>query len=245
MRLTKAFAAAAALFAAALVGGTLISTAFAQTDGEADTDADSSASAYCETFAESFAAELGVSVDDLVPAGKAAALSTIDAAVAAGDLDEDRADALRERIEAFDGDGCGILGSWHRAFGAGFLHGAGRGEVHVGVFDAAAAALGIEASELRELLHDGSSLEEIAGERGVGYDDVKAAVLSAIGEDLDAAVESGDITQERADAVLEQITTWLDEGGEHGLFRGGRGHGFGHRFGNGFGNGFGPFGDDE
>jgi hypothetical protein len=39
-----------------------------------------------------------------------------------------------------------------------------------------------------------------------------AAVLAAAQEDLDAAVEAGRITQEHADAMLDRIETWLNEG---------------------------------
>jgi hypothetical protein len=49
--------------------------------------------------------------------------------------------------------------------------------------------------------------------------------------DLDAAVAEG-MAQERADAVIERLSTWLDEGGELGGFPGGR-HGPGR-------GGFGP-----
>ena len=64
------------------------------------------------------------------------------------------------------------------------------------------------------------------------YETVKSSVLAAVQADLDAAVAEG-LSQERADAALERITTWLDEGGEVGGFRG---H---HRFGPWGGN------DDE
>ena len=59
-------------------------------------------------------------------------------------------------------------------------------------------------------------------------------MLAAVQADLDAAVADG-LDQARADAVIERLTTWLDEGGELG--------GFGPRpFGPGRG-GFGPWGD--
>jgi hypothetical protein len=80
------------------------------------------------------------------------------------------------------------------------------------MWDAAADALGMEPAELREALVD-ATLEEIAESEGVAYADVVAAVLAAAEEDLDAAVEAGRITQERADAILERLETWLNEGG--------------------------------
>ena len=59
---------AGALVLSAIVGGTLIGSALAQ-DGETDAD-----TANCDTFMDTFmAAELGVSRDEVVDAGKAAA----------------------------------------------------------------------------------------------------------------------------------------------------------------------------
>jgi len=90
----KAAGLASSLVVAALVGGTLISAASASPRSPASTGSslvadDVDAGAYCDLWRQTFADELGVSVDDLTPAGKAAAVATIDAAVANGDLPED------------------------------------------------------------------------------------------------------------------------------------------------------------
>ena len=219
MRLTKTLGLAGALILSALVGGTLIGSVFAQDEG---TQGD--AGGYCQAFMDAFASELGATRDEVVAAGKAAANAALDAAVAAGDVTEERAAEIRDRIEAYDGSGC--------AFGAGFRlgfgHGLGRGEVRgfLGgdVFEAAADALGIESAELITRLDDAGSLEALAGEEGVAYDEVKASILAAVQADLDAAVAEG-LDQERADAVIDRLTTWLDNGGELGEFGGRwRGH---------------------
>lgn len=217
MRLAQLIGGASLLVAAALVGGTLIGGALAAPTGGGDTSTGSGRGApllgvggeYCDVFLETFAAELGVSVDDLLSASKAAAVAAVDAAVTRGDLDEDRAAAMRERIEAVDEAGCGL--GW--AFGRGLAVGHARGLLHVDVLDAAAEALGLENADLIERLGDGTSLEEVADEQGVSYEEVKSAVVSAVQADLDAAVEEG-LDQERADAALERVQTWLAEGGE-------------------------------
>jgi hypothetical protein len=219
---------AGALIIAALVGGTLIGSAFAQ-DEETDTDA----AAYCDTFMDAFAAELGSTPDEVVAAGKAAANAAIDAAVAAGDLTEERAATIRERIEAYDGSGCAFGGAFRLGFAHGLGHGEVRGFLGGDVFEAAADALGIESADLIGRVEDAGSLEALAGELGVPYDEVKASILAAVQADLDAAVAEG-LDQERADDVIERITTWLDEGGELRDFGGRRGH---FRLGRG---GFGP-----
>ena len=221
MRLTKTLGFAGALILSALVGGTLIGSTLAQ-DGETD----AATGAYCDTFMDAFASELGTTRDEVVAAGKAAAVAAIDAAVAAGDLTEERATTLKERIEAADGTECGFFGA---GFARGFGHGVARGVIGADVFEAAAEALGIESSELIGQLREAGSLEALATDLGASYDEVKASVLTAVEADLDAAVAEG-LDQARADEVLARITTWLDEGGQAGEFRfgGGRGH---HRWG--------------
>ena len=230
MRLTKSLGLAGALILSAIVGGTLIGSALA-TDEDATTG---EASEYCDVFMDTLASELGTDRDGLVAAGQTAALAAVDAAVEAGDLTEDQAGAARERIEAYDGSGCGFFGHGigvERGSERGFAHGFGRGFLGGDVFEAAAEALGIETSELIGQLGDAGSLQALADELGVSYDTVKASVLEAVQADLDAAVAEG-MSQERADATIERVTTWLDEGGEVGGLRGGH-----HRFG--------PWSDDE
>jgi hypothetical protein len=210
MRLTKTLGLAGALILSALVGGTLIGSAFAQDEG---TDADTGA--YCDTFMNAFASELGTTRDGVVAAGKAAANAALDAAVAAGDLSEERATEIRERIEAYDGAGCAFGAAFRLGFGHGFGRGEARGFLGGDVFEAAAEALGIESAELISRLDDAGSLEALAAELGAAYDGVRASILAAVQADLDAAVSEG-MDQERADAVIERLTAWLDDGGQLG-----------------------------
>ena len=218
MRLTKSLGLAGALLLSAIMGGTLIGSVLA-TDEDSATDG--ATSEYCDVFMDTLASELGTDRDGLVAAGKTAALAAVDAAVDAGDLTEEQATAARERIEAFDGSGCGLLGhgiGFGRGFAQGFDHGVGRGILGGDVFEAAADALGIESSELIDQIDDAGSIEALADELGVGYDSVKSSVLAAVQADLDAAVAEG-LSQERADLALERVTTWLDAGGEIGGLR--------------------------
>jgi hypothetical protein len=229
MRMAKLVGGAALLVGAALVGGTLIGGVLAapgRTDSGTNADADprllgSGAGEYCQVFLDTFAAQLGVSTDDLLPAGKTAAKAAIDAAVADGKLDADRAAEMKDRIDALDEAGCGVIGAlgpgFAPGFGPGFIHGFGhgfvRGFVQGDLFDAAADALGITNAELAEAMADGTSLQELAESHGVAYADVKAAALAALDENLDAAVERG-LSQDRADALHDMVQTWLDNGGE-------------------------------
>jgi hypothetical protein len=233
MGIAKLLGGTAVLIATALVGGTLIGSAIAAPQAsEPTTTAELNGpwfagdGEYCDAFLDAFAAELGVSRDDLLPAGKAAAAAAIDAAVAAGDLDEERAETLKARIAEIDEAGCGM------GFGHGFLRGLAIGEarglMRSDVLGAAAEALSLESAELVDRLADGESLEEVADADGVDYDAVKEAVLDAVRADLDAAVAEG-LDQDRADSMLERISTWLDSGGERGIGRFGGPRGPGHR----------------
>ena len=92
MKRLKALGIAGALVASAIVGGTLMSTVFANpgtpaaTGSEGSLAVDSQPGAYCQTFLDEFAKQLGVDKAALVPAAKAAADAAIDKAVASGDL---------------------------------------------------------------------------------------------------------------------------------------------------------------
>jgi hypothetical protein len=218
MRITRTLGMAGALILAALVGGTIIGATLATDEPAGQTD--DARGAYCDTFLDAFAAELGVSVDEVTAAGKAAAGSALDAAVAAGDLSQEQADTMKERINSAEA-GCGLFkAGWVRGFGHGAAHGWARAIAGGGVFEAAADALGIESSDLWPQLRDAGSLEALATELGASYDEVKASVAAAVQADLDAS----DLSDARKARIAERVTTWLDEGGEIGGLRPGRGH---------------------
>jgi hypothetical protein len=219
----KTLGIAGGLVAAALVGGTLISAALAapSSPGASGSAADLANGEYCQAWQEAFAKELGVSVDDLLPAAKAASIAAIDAAVAAGDLTEERATALKEKVNAADGNGCRFFG--HPFAGNG--HGP---KAHFGgpLLSVAAEALGMEPGELMQALRSGDSLQDVAIAQGKDYDAVKQAIHDAAKTKLDAAVADG-LDQARADEALTKLDAALDSGDFPAW--GGRGHfGFGH-----------------
>ena len=231
MKNIKTLGIAGGLVAAALVGGTLISAALAapSSPGSKASGADLAGGEYCETWQQEFADELGVSVNDLLPAAKAASIAAIDAAVEAGDLSAERAAALKEKIEAFDGNGCRFFG--HPFLGGGGGHGF---KAHFGgpLLSVAAEALGIDPGELKQALRSGDSLEDVADAQGTDYDTVKQAIHDAVKTRLDAAVAEG-LDQARADEILSKLDEALASG-EFPQLHPGRGHG-----------GFPGLGDDD
>jgi hypothetical protein len=97
----------------------------------------------------------------------------------------------------------------------------------------AAEALDMTTDELIAEIRSGKTLEEIAEEAGVDYEDVQAAIQDArqteFRDRIQQALDDGTITQEHAD--------WLFEGLDNGFIGGGNGFGFGGMHGKGFGPG--------
>lgn len=213
------------LVAAALVGGTLISAVSAapSSSGTSNPAADTADKGkYCDTWRQNFADALGVSVDKLTAAGKAATDKTIDAAVAAGDLTEAQGTAWKARVDAFSGDLCNFIG---RPFKPGV------GPVvrfGVNLVDAAAGALGMTDADLVKALRDGKSLKDVATAQGKDYGDVSKAVHDAAKAGLDKAVTAG-MDQARADKLLAAIDAALADGKLGGGFHRGFHFGFGHQ----------------
>lgn len=98
-----------------------------------------------------------------------------------------------------------------------------------GGFDAAAEAIGVEPSALRDALADGQTIAEVAEANGVAVDDVIAAMVADAQEHLAEAVTDGRLTQEEADErsadLEERITDVVN--GELPIGQPGRDHGRG------------------
>lgn len=218
---------AGALVLSALVGGTIMSAVMAAepsagatagtiapaapaaanaANAPAAPAAPAAASEACTTFRTAFAAELDVTQAELTAAAKAAVGATVDAAVSKGTLTADEAARIKERVAKADGDACRFLDGWRG--------GIARAAVQVGkdALDAAADSLGMAPAEVRRALRGGSSLRAIATDRGVSYETVSAAVLSAVKADVDAAVAAGSLAKARADRILARVEARLDAG---------------------------------
>lgn len=148
-----------------------------------------SPSAERKAVIEDAARQLGVDPDALSDALKQALENRIDAAVEAGRITEEQADALKERLES--GGDVPLLGGFGH-FGPHFGHFG-----HVGSLEAAAGYLGLTASELRERLGD-ATLAEIAKDRGKSVDGLTKALVTAAEARIDEAVGAGRLTQEQA-----------------------------------------------
>jgi uncharacterized protein (DUF433 family) len=140
------------------------------------------------------AEEHGVEPQSVIDAIVASQREMLDAAVANGRLTREQADAiaddLEERATELVNDGSPLEPPWG---------GPGRWGFADGPLAAAAEAIGIEPAEVLQAVRDGSTVAEVAEEHGVDVNAVVDAIVAALRERLDAAVDDGWITQEEAD----------------------------------------------
>ena len=224
MSMIRLAAFGSALVLSALIGGTIIGSVAANTLPPAESAAPAAAQVpvaaevaptgavaartagkYCETFLKAYAAALGVDASALGPAATRAAESTIDAAVAAGDLTTVQAERLRTRLEEAQLGGCPK-----------FADRIGQARPTAGVmkdgFAAVADALGMTPADLQAQLRNGKSLKDIATARGVTYETVTAEAIRDVKAKLDAAVAAGTIKQAKADRILARLERNLAAG---------------------------------
>lgn len=158
-----------------------------------------------EAFLADVAERLGVQQTELESALKEASIARVDAAVEAGRLTEEQAARIKERIEAGGGP---LVGG----FGGPPPHGP-----HVeprAVHEAAATYLGMTERQLRAAHRSGTSLADLAKERGKSVGGLKEAMTAAAESALDQAVSAGRLTTEGreslADGLSERIDDWVE-----------------------------------
>ena len=159
-------------------------------------------------YTELLAEELGISVDELNDARLNARNALIDEKVAEGKLTEEQGDELKSRD----------LGEGIREhFGRGGPGGPGGKlmKAVVNVFQSAADIVGLPVEELRERIAGGESLVEIAQSEGISEADLKADLVEKLTSDINAAVANGNMTQERANMLLENIDEMVDRAINH------------------------------
>ena len=185
-------ASLATLGAVAIAGGALAAS------GTFDPKAEKQA------FLNDAAGRLGVSSDKLEAALKAAAVDRVDAALAAGQITKDQADALKASINA---------GQVPLGMPFGPRMGGHMGGIHTlgGTLDAAASYLGLTEDQLRTQLQSGKSLADVAKAQGKSVDGLKQALTADLKTKLDAAVKAGRLTQSEANDILAKVSASLDD----------------------------------
>lgn len=159
-----------------------------------------------QAFLNDVAGRLGTTSDKLEAALKAAAIDRVDAALAAGRITKDEADAMKAAINAgqlpLGVPGIG-LGPNLRRVGHAFVGGE--------VMDAAATYLGLTQDQLRTQLASGKSLADVAKAQGKTVAGLEQAMTTAFQSKLDQAVKDGRITSAQRDQALSEFKSSLDD----------------------------------
>jgi len=184
MGISRTTVAAIAGAAALLAGG-----------GAALAGDDNGRSARCEERLARIAEHRGISVEQLEAEVKARVLARIDAARAAGRISNERAAALRQRVE--EGNLC-----------PGRRHGRIANTAR-GMLRAAAGYLGLTKEELRAQL-PGTSLAALAEKQGKSVAGLKAAMIAPGKDRIAKALAAGQIAQAQADRGLERLQKLAD-----------------------------------
>src|SRR5690606_28119959 len=83
--------------------------------------------------------------------------------------------------------------------------------------DVAAEALGISEEELRDALRDGSSIADVAEERGVELQTVIDALVASLSAEIDEMVAEGDLDEDEAAGLKadlpERVADFLEREG--------------------------------
>ena len=165
-----------------------------------------------QSFLGRVAEKLGIGEDELRSAVTEAEQDIIDERVAEGELTAEEGEALKERIESGDllaplrDRLAGARGRFcDRVFDC--IH--GRMRDHTA--EAAATVLGLELEELVDELKDGKTLAEVAEEKGMAVDELTAAMLPEVRQELDAEVAEGKLTEEQADAIYGSVEENIDD----------------------------------
>jgi hypothetical protein len=150
------------------------------------------------------AADLGVSAQELRDALQSASGEQVDAALEAGAISQEQAEAMRDMIESgrwpFLGvPGPHLLGGPGRPVGPlGFA-----APLHPDLFAAAADYLGLTEAQIRTRLSNGRSLAEIARAEDKSVDGLVDALNARRRATLQAEVEGGRLTDAQRDEILE------------------------------------------
>jgi uncharacterized protein YidB (DUF937 family) len=212
---------------AAVMALSMSAVAFAQTPTPPNPPKTVTPSPYAQTFWQELATNLGVTVEKLQAAIQAALKSTVAKMLSDGKLTQQQVDNANAAIDKLP---------FNRQPFGGFFGGRGfkgeRGGFAMGTtaFDAAAQKLGMATQELMTELRNGKTLSDVATEKKVSADDLKAAIVTAMNAKIDQAVKDGHLTQAQADQIKAQVDKMtLDDAFGMGMHKGW-----------GFDRGFGP-----
>jgi polyhydroxyalkanoate synthesis regulator phasin len=183
-----------------LAGGVLTLVAFAQTptpQGQKPGD----------VFWTTLASKLNLSTDALKSAFRDAAKAVVAQSVKDGKIKQEAADKLDERIDQMPLDRVPLPILPQRKLSP---QNPAKLETMKQMLDAAANTLGMSPRDLIQELRDGLTLRQIAQQKGVDPDKLKAAMLAVPYARIDEAVKNGKLTQEKANDMKAKLGKQVD-----------------------------------
>jgi len=161
-----------------------------------------------DVFWSALAAKLNVSVDNLKAAFRDAAQAVVVQLVKDGKLTQTQADRINQRIDKLPLTSIPVpvLPQRKGPTPQQSIAAAARKLM----LDTAANTLGMSPSDLQGELRDGLTLAEIAQQKGVDPNKLRAAMLAAANTRIDEAVTNGRLTQAQADQLKANLDKQLD-----------------------------------
>jgi len=212
-----------AVMSAVVLLGVTAAAAFAQTPTPPSPQTPPTQPKPGEVFWKTLADKLGVTVEKLQQAVRDTLKTMVDNALKDGKLTQSQADKANTRIDDLDFDKMPFPQFW----GGRFIQGRVTIAVDKVILDTAAQKLGMTRTDLMAELRKGKTLTELAKEKNVKPEDLKAAIVSAVNAEVDQAVKDGKLTQAQADQIKSKIADLdLDKLPFKGGFMQPRGRGF-------------------
>lgn len=174
------------LLAATILFGSLAGIAFAGSDSTQN----SSAEDFFNNFTAKLAANLGLDQDKVSAAIEATKKQMLEEAVQDGKLTQEQADKIASDPTSM---GFGFPGKGHKMGAKGFNQ------------DNIAKVLGITVDELKTQLQSGKNIQDLISEAGLTAEQFHEKMLELEKEAIAKDVESGKITQDQADKILERL----------------------------------------
>lgn len=158
-----------------------------------------------DSYLSHLAENLGISQAGVEAALRQTALDMVDDAVANGNLTEDEAATIRDRINSGDAPFFGFGPGFGHHGGPGHRFGFGAG------LDEIAGFLGVDVSDITSGLQNNQSLAQIAEAHGKTAAELSAFLLDQLKTKLADAVTNNRITQDKADEILANAPARIDD----------------------------------
>lgn len=166
--------------------------------------------AVCQEFANNLASNLGVTADQLQAAIKKTLIQQIDAALAAGKLTSDQAQAARDRINSSTPGFCMNVGAGAVPAIGGSTIAVPAGLMDGDVLNAAATYFNITPDQFKQDLKDKSTLQGVAAKYGKDNDAGKAGLEAALEAALRKSLASHGLSADQVDQIASGFKQHFD-----------------------------------